>query len=85
MTTINVTENSNSIYITENDLTTVVSAPETTVVTAIAVGPQGAAQPGVPTFIQTTQPTNTQLNGAVQYAWWDTSGGDLTLWIEDGI
>jgi len=85
MTTVNISETTNSIYITENDLVAVVSAPETTVVTAITAGPQGAAQPGVPTFIQTTQPTNAQLNGATLYAWWDTSGGDLTLWIEDGI
>lgn len=31
------------------------------------------------TYIQPTQPT---ADGP--YTWWDTSGGNLTLWIEDG-
>lgn len=35
---------------------------------------------GTPTFIQSTAPTYS----ASPYAWWDTTGGDLTLWIEDG-
>ena len=48
-------------------------------------GPIGPARPGSPQFIQATAPTTPQLNGATKYAWWDTSGGDLTLWIEDGI
>lgn len=34
---------------------------------------------GDPTFIQATQPS-----GPSRFAWWDTSGGNLTLWIEDG-
>lgn len=34
---------------------------------------------GVPTFIQTTAPVTPG-----KYLWWDTSGGNLTLWIEDG-
>lgn len=38
----------------------------------------------VPTFIQSTQPTIQQLNGSTKYQWWDTSGGNLTLWIETG-
>lgn len=32
-----------------------------------------------PVFIQNTQPV---VSG--KYAWFDTTGGDLTLWIEDG-
>ena len=36
---------------------------------------------GAPTYIQSTQPTGTPS----QYLWWDTSGGNLTLWIEDGV
>lgn len=68
------------------DLTsTVVTDTATNTVELTTPGPQGAAAPGSPTFIQTTQPTLTQLNGFTTYAWWDTSGGDLTLWIEDGI
>lgn len=39
---------------------------------------------GVPTFIQDTQPTLSQLNGLTKYIWWDTSDGNLTLWVEDG-
>lgn len=31
-------------------------------------------------FIQDTQP----VTSATKYLWWDTSDGDLTLWIEDG-
>jgi hypothetical protein len=60
------------------------------VITATATGPQGPPGPsgsstGSPTFIQATQPTSGELGGATKYAWWDTSGDDLTLWIEDGI
>lgn len=39
---------------------------------------------GVPTFIQNTQPTPSELGGSNKYLWWDTSGGNITLWIEDG-
>lgn len=50
-------------------------------------GPQGppATGSGSPTFIQTAQPSAGQISGLTTYAWWDTSGGDLSLWIEDGI
>lgn len=75
MTAVNITAVTNTVTVTEGD---------TTVVTITTVGPQGAAQPGIPTFIQSTQPTTGDLNGATKYAWWDTSGGDLTLWLEDG-
>lgn len=40
----------------------------------------GAVAVGVPTFVQEDEPVYV---GA--YTWWDTSGGDLTLWIEDGL
>lgn len=75
MTSVNITAVTNTVTVTEGD---------TTVVTITTAGPQGAAQPGIPTFIQSTQPSVGDLNGATKYAWWDTSGGDLTLWIEDG-
>lgn len=39
----------------------------------------------VPNFIQPTQPSPAELGDAVSYIWWDTSGGSLTLWIEDGV
>ena len=36
---------------------------------------------GIPTYIQPSKPTA----ASAKYAWWDTSGGNLTLWIEDGV
>jgi hypothetical protein len=70
--------------------TTVVTDTATNTVELVTPGPQGPQGPsgtssGSPTFIQATQPTSGELGGATKYAWWDTSGGDLTLWIEDGI
>jgi hypothetical protein len=91
MTSVNISESTNTVNVTTGDNTTaVVSVPVTTVVTTTALGPQGPPGPsgtstGSPTFIQTAQPTSGELGGATKYAWWDTSGGDLTLWIEDGI
>lgn len=55
--------------------------------------PEGASQIGtslgdtieeefskrIPLFVQDTDPSITG-----KYVWFDTSGGDLTLWIEDG-
>lgn len=83
MTNISVSNVTNTVVVTENSLSTTVSVPITSVVTATTKGPQGATG-GIPTFIQTTQPTIGQLEDYTQYVWWDTSGGDLTLWIEDG-
>lgn len=42
------------------------------------------SQKGVPTFIQSTAPSEAQLGTFDKFAWWDTTGGNLTLWIEDG-
>ncbi len=36
-------------------------------------------------FIQASPPSAQQLAGASRYQWWDTSGGGLTLYIEDGV
>ncbi|GDX76007.1 hypothetical protein LBMAG41_10830 [Cyanobium sp.] len=64
---------------------TVDSAGRITAVTTAAVsGGGGGGGIGNPAFIQATQPSALELAGATRYAWWDTSGGDLTLWIEDG-
>lgn len=41
MTSVNISSVSNTVVITENDTTTVVQVPVTTVVTAITQGPQG--------------------------------------------
>lgn len=43
MTSVNITETSNTVVVTENGSTTVVTTPVTTVVTAVTEGPQGAA------------------------------------------
>ncbi len=42
MTTVNVTKTENTITVTDNTVTTTVKVPETSVVTATTVGPQGA-------------------------------------------
>ena len=92
MTAVTVTTEARTVVVTEGDgETAVVTSPSPAVlIETIGLGPQGPQGPsgtstGSPTFIQTTQPTSGQLGGATTYAWWDTSGGDLTLWIEDGI
>ncbi len=38
-----------------------------------------------PLFIQGSAPSAQQLAGASRYQWWDTTGGALTLYIEDGV
>lgn len=91
MTTISVLTTPVTVEITNDTVSTVLELTKTALITAVTAGPQGpqGAQgipaPGVPTFIQATQPTIKELAGYAKYAWWDTSGGDLTLWIEDGI
>ena len=42
MTTVNITKTQNTIDVTDNNVTTTVKVPETSVVTAITAGPQGA-------------------------------------------
>ncbi len=49
------------------------------VITSAPQGPQGLK--GDTVFIQPTAPTGQTTN----YAWFDTSGGNLTLWIEEGL
>ena len=43
MTTVNVTEVVNTVTITDNNVTTTIKVPETSVVTATTAGPQGPA------------------------------------------
>jgi hypothetical protein len=43
MTSVNVSAVTNTVTVTENGSSTVVTVPQTSVVTAITVGPQGAA------------------------------------------
>lgn len=46
MTSINVTEVTNTVVATENGTTTTIETPVTTVVTASTIGPQGPAATG---------------------------------------
>lgn len=64
-----------------------INSGTTTNITVSPVGVQGASGPitGSPTFIQSGAPTTEQYAGYTKYAWFDTSGGNLTLWIEDGV
>lgn len=43
---------------------------------------QSSGGSDIQTYIQTTQPSVTV---GTKYVWWDISGGNLTLWIEDGL
>ena len=43
MTSVNVSAVTNTVTVTENGSSTVVTVPQTSVVTAITAGPQGAA------------------------------------------
>ena len=45
MTTVNVSAVSNTVVVTENGSSTVVTVPQTSVVTAITQGPQGPVGP----------------------------------------
>lgn len=52
MTSVNVTTQTNTVVVTENGSSAVITVPQTTVVTATAVGPQGPAglaEGGLPT------------------------------------
>lgn len=52
----------------------------TSVWSALTYWSSGSSASDIPTFIQSTAP----VTSATKYQWWDTTGGDLTLWIEDG-
>jgi hypothetical protein len=45
------------------------------------VGIQGPLT-GIATYIQPTQPS---VDAGVQYLWWQKTGSNLTLWINDGL
>jgi len=51
--------------------------------TTITINDSGviSSTPTIPTYIQTTRPS---LSNTQKYMWWDTTGGNLSLWIEDG-
>lgn len=82
------------VIVSTDDCTKTVEVTTTQIVNVItegpvgptgAVGPAGPAVPGVPTFIQSTAPTAGQIGAYTTYSWWDTSGGNLNLWVENGI
>jgi len=63
MTTVNVTAVSNTVTVTENGSSTVVTVPVTSVVTALTEGPQGPAGTTVAyVFTQTTPATIWTIN-----------------------
>ena len=53
MTAVNITEVSSTVVVTENGSSTVVTVPQTSVVTAITVGPQGATGAAASSYIYT--------------------------------
>lgn len=48
MTSVNITTETNTVVVTESGTTTVVTVPETSVVTALTAGPQGPQGPQGP-------------------------------------
>jgi outer membrane lipoprotein-sorting protein len=69
MTTVNVTSVDNTVVVTENGSTTVVTVPVTSTVTALTAGPQGAQGPvgaGLD-FNQTSSATTWTINHNLGY------------------
>lgn len=62
MTTVNVSTVTNTVTVTENSSSTVVSVPLTSTVTAITVGPQGPAGSGAYVHTQTTVSSTWTIN-----------------------
>ncbi len=62
MTTVNVTAVTNTVTVTENDNTTVVTVPVTNTVTAITQGPQGPSGAGGFVYQQTSPATVWTIN-----------------------
>lgn len=62
MTTVNVNSVNNTVVVTENGSSTVVTVPTTTTVTAVTVGPQGPAGAGAYVYVQSTPSTTWVIN-----------------------
>ena len=76
MTTVNITKTQNTIDVTDNNVTTTVKVPETSVVTAITAGPQGANA----SLINTDNAVNKSI------VYYDSSSSSLkadTTWTTD--
>ena len=69
MTTVNVSTVTNTVTVTENSSTTVVTVPQTSVVRAITVGPQGPQGPvgAGYDFNQTTPSSTWTINHNLGY------------------
>jgi hypothetical protein len=78
---------SEALNVSDNSVLIENISADPALILATTKGMQGATGPlkGIPTFIQDTAPTPQDYVGYTKYAWFDTSGGDLTLWIEDGV
>ena len=78
MTTVNITKTQNTIDVTDNNVTTTVKVPETSVVTAITAGPQGANAAMIN--------TDNAVNKSILY--YDSSSSSLkadTTWTTDNL
>jgi hypothetical protein len=76
------------VTVSTEDCTKIVEVTTTQVVNVITegpAGPTGANFPGSPMFIQNFSPTIDQIGTFSTYSWWDTSGGNLSLWVETGV
>jgi hypothetical protein len=79
---------SNVVIVDNSSNIEVVQEAANIVISTVGIqGPVGPSGPffGVPFFIQSGQPSLAQYSGYTTYAWWQTSSGNTTLWIEDGL
>lgn len=67
MTTVNITEVTNTVIVTENGSSTVVTVPVTNTVTAITQGPQGPAGAAAFVYQQTSPATTWVINHNLGY------------------
>ena len=67
MTTVNITSVDNTIVVTENGGTTVVTVPVTSTVTALTAGPQGPSGGAAYEFIQASPATTWTINHNLGY------------------
>lgn len=85
MTQVLVTQENKSVLVDTGEKI-VFPRVDVRVISAGVQGPSGPSGGGssisgdCPVFVQDTAPSY-----AGAYVWWDTSGGNLTVWIEDGL
>ena len=67
MTTVNVSSVTNTVTVTENGSSTVVTVPQTSTVTAVTVGPQGPSGAAAYEFVQASPATTWTINHNLGY------------------